>query len=263
MGATGAVNDAAIRAHVRAIDGCNQRGGRMLSLVDLLDAGTVGLPLAAYLAAAMRSHTSLLVGAQPGGAGKTAVMCALLNFLPDQTVIRPVDSSSVLLEEAGQRKVHPGDVCHLAHEIGRGHYYAYVWGREARAFFQLAARGHIIASNLHADTLDETREQLCRENGVVRAHLDAVGLKIYLRVRRASGWTLRRWVSEVHESDGTADHLLWTGDGDGTFTRQAESATVSPDREEVCAGFLATLLHQGVRRIGDIRRALLQHALES
>jgi len=35
-----------IRAHVRAINDCNQRGGRMLSLVDLVDAGTVDLTLA-------------------------------------------------------------------------------------------------------------------------------------------------------------------------------------------------------------------------
>ena len=79
-----------IDVHVREIDRCNQRGGRMLSLVDLIQAGSVDLPLAAYLAAAMRCGASLLVGARPGGAGKTAVMCALLNFLPDRTAIRPV-----------------------------------------------------------------------------------------------------------------------------------------------------------------------------
>ena len=65
------LKEASIQAHVRAIDDCNQRGGRMLSLVDLIDAGTVDLPLAAYLAATMRSGASLLVGARPGGAGKT------------------------------------------------------------------------------------------------------------------------------------------------------------------------------------------------
>ena len=73
----------------------------MLSLVDLIEAGTLDLALAAYLAAAMRSGASLLVGARPGGAGKTAVMCALLNFLPNQTSIRAVDSWSAL-DDAGQ-----------------------------------------------------------------------------------------------------------------------------------------------------------------
>jgi len=36
----------------------------MLSLVDLIDAGTVDLSLAAYLAAAMCAGASLLVGAR-------------------------------------------------------------------------------------------------------------------------------------------------------------------------------------------------------
>jgi type IV secretory pathway ATPase VirB11/archaellum biosynthesis ATPase len=201
------MDEAVIRAHVYAINACNQRGGRMLSLVDLIEAGTVDLSLAAYLAVAMRAGASLLVGARPGGAGKTAVMCALLNFLPDRTTIRAVDSRAVLAE--GGRDAHPGNTCYLAHEISNAHYYAYVWGSEARAFFRLAAQGYIVASNLHADTLEETRDQLCRENGVARAHLDAVTLKLYLRVERTGGWAMRRRVSSVYQSDGTGDRLLW------------------------------------------------------
>jgi hypothetical protein len=252
------MDESAIRAHVRAIEDCNQRGGRMLSLVDLIDAGTVDLPLAAYLAAAVRSGASLLVGAQPGGAGKTAVMCALLNFLPDHTVIRPVDGPAVLA--TGQRDVHPGDTCYLAHEIGSGTYYAYVWGSQARAFFRLAIRGHIIASNLHADTLEETRDQLCRENGVAQAHLDAVTLQVYLRVERAGGWAVQRRVSHVYESDGTQPRLLWTSDRSGTFTRHEPvgSGIVSLDQEREYAAFLTTLLHREIRSIADVRRALVQ-----
>jgi hypothetical protein len=251
------MNASALRAHVNAINDCNQRGGRMLSLLDLIDAETVDLPLAAYLAATMRSGASLLVGARPGGAGKTAVMCALLNFLPDRTTIRPVDSRAALAD--GQR-TQPGEVCFLAHEISNAAYYAYVWGSEARAFFSLIETGHIIASNLHADTLKETRDQLCQENGVPQAHLDAVTLKIYLQIERRSGWAMRRWVSRVYESDGRGDRLLWRGDKKGVFTRQGppSSAIVSPAQEHKYAQFLTALLRQDVRRIGDVRRALIQ-----
>ena len=251
------MDDSAIRAHVNAINDCNQRGGRMLSLIDLLAAGTVDLELAAYLAAAMRQGASLLVGARPGGAGKTAVMCALLNFLPDRTAIRAVDSQAVL--NAGLRDGRYGDTCYLAHEIGAGYYYAYVWGGQARAFFRLAAQGHIVASNLHADTLEETHDQLCRENGVDPAHLGAVVLKLYLRVERAlSG--VRRRVSHVYESDGKQDCLIWTGDRSGTFTRKADSRLVPPEEEQRYAEFLITLRQRGILHIGDIRRALVQPA---
>jgi len=250
------MNVAAIRAHVRALNDCNQRGGRMLSLVDLLQAGSVNLPLAAYLAAAMRGGASLLVGARPGGAGKTAVMCALLNWIPDHTAIRAVDSPAVL--EAGKRDAIPQDACYLAHEIGAGPYYAYIWGSSARAFFGLAARGHIVASNLHADTLEETRDQLCRENGVPPAHLDAVTLKVYLRMELAGGWAARRWIGQVYEGDGTRDRLLWTSDDKGEVVRQAASDIVSPDQENLYAGFLTDLSCRGIRRIDQVRRAVVE-----
>ena len=249
------MNELTIRAHVQAIDDCNQRGGRMLSLVDLLDAGTVDLPLAAYLAAVMRCGASLLVGARPGAAGKTAVMGALINFVPDHTVIYPIETPAVLA--AALCDTHPGDTCYLAHEVGRGHYYAYIWGREARAFFALAAKGHIIATNLHADTLEETRDQLCRENGVARTHLDAVAVKVYLRVERVRGGAMRRLIDRVYESDGLRDRLLWTGREDGTFTRLEDSALVSSEQEEAYAGFLIALPRRDVRRIGAVRRELL------
>jgi hypothetical protein len=234
---------------------CNQRGGRMLSLVDLIDAGSVDLSLAAYLAAAMRLGASVLVGARPGGAGKTAVMCALLNFLPDHTAIRPVDRPAVL--DAGMHDARLGETCYLAHEVGAGSWYAYVWGRDARVFFRLAAQGHTIASNLHADTLQETTDQLCRENGVAPAHLNAVTLKIYLRMRRSRVHAVRRWIHQVYECDGSQDRLLWTGDMDGRFSRQADSAFVSSAQMNVYLGLLTVLRQKNVRHIEDIRRHLI------
>jgi hypothetical protein len=251
------MDEAAIHAHVRAINDCNQRGGRMLSLVDLIDAETVDLPLAAYLAAAMRSGASLLVGARPGGAGKTTVMCALLNFLPDHTAIRAVDNPAVLAR--AQRDNHPGHTCYLAHEINNAPYYAYIWGQEARTFFTLGVQGHIIASNLHADTPQETQDLVCGQYGVDRAHLDAVTLKVYLRLERTGGWSAQRRISHLYESDGKQDRLLWTSKG-GTFTRQeAEgSVIVSPEQEKEYAEFLATLLQRDIRRIEEVRRMLIQ-----
>ena len=67
-----------IKKHCAEIDRCNQRGGRMLSIVDLIDAGTVTRDLAAYSLAAISNGASFMVGAMPGGAGKTTVMGALL-----------------------------------------------------------------------------------------------------------------------------------------------------------------------------------------
>ncbi len=247
-----------IQEHIQAINACNQRGGRMLSLLDLIDAGSIDLPMAAYLAAAMRTGASLLVGANPGGAGKTAVMGALLNFLPDDTIICPVTHRGVLPGLQGSEQ--PGDVCYLAHEIGAGSYYAYIWGADARAFFAAAAQGYTIASNLHADTLAETRGQLCEQNEVPPAHLDAVDLKLYLGVERTRGWRVQRWVRHVYENDGTGDRLLWTQEARGASAQpvsEEKSVLVSPGRAREYVEFLTELLHRDVRHIEDVRRALV------
>ena len=249
-------DQARLHAHVQAINDCSQRGGRMLSLVDLIEAHTVDLCLAAYLAAMMRGGASLLVGARPGGAGKTAAMCALLNFLPDDAVIRPVASRAAFASAQGSDL--PGRTCYLAHEIGAGHYYAYVWGERARAFLRLRQQGHIIVSNLHADTLPETYQQLCEEVGGRPEDVLRVDLKMYLGLRRTGPWSAQRWVSRVYESDGTADRLLWTGGADGVFERQADSVSVPRDAEGACLSFLRSLTQSNTRRIEAVRCAVTE-----
>ncbi|MGC9358143.1 MAG: hypothetical protein ACP5GX_09755 [Anaerolineae bacterium] len=249
-----------LRQHIRAINACNQRGGRMLSLVDLVDAETMNLEMAGYLAAVMRSGASLLVGANPGGAGKTAVMCALLNFLPDTTRLRAIESRAVLTE--GLRDNNFGETCYLAHEISPATYYfAYIWGQDVQKFFRLAGRGHLVASNLHADTLDEAKDQLCQENGVPFAHLDEITLKVFIGTERRGGWSMRRWLRRVYESDGSGSRLIWEGRAPGAFRRvQAESRIVSPSEELAYTDFLEDLGREDVRRIEDVRRTVLERS---
>ncbi len=64
---------ASFRQHCAEIERCNQRGGRMLSIAGLIEAGTVTRDLAAYSLAAIGTGASFMVGALPGGAGMTTV----------------------------------------------------------------------------------------------------------------------------------------------------------------------------------------------
>ena len=251
------MDESGLREHVRQLDRCNQRGGRMLSLTDLLNAGTVGLDLGAYLAAAMRSGASLMVGANPGGAGKTTVMAALLNWIPNHTCIVPAETQIVLRTALSDQPLDLSARCFVAHEVGSGSHYAYVWGEDARSFFALARKGYIIATNLHADTLFETRHQLLRTNGVASRDLDAVTLKVFLKVKRMHGWQVRRTVSRVYESDGSGDHLLWTGDGEGNYVRAADSALLDPSDEAKYRDLLARMQRDDIRFIEHVRRLLL------
>jgi hypothetical protein len=220
------ITEQKLKEHIRTLNACNQRGGRMLSLIDLMNAQSLDIHLAAYLATMMQQGRSILVGANPGGAGKTAVLCACLNFIPVDMVIHDYDSQVT----RSDRLVNQVKICYLVHEIGAGPYYAYVWGWQARKFFALQNRGHMIASNLHADTLEEMHHQLAIQNNIPSELVDAVTLKIFLRMHY-SAYKTHRWISHVYEHRDKQDIIVWTGDGEGNCTRLADSQLSNPSAE--------------------------------
>jgi len=60
----------------------NQRGGPSLSLVDLIQAGTLSPELASHLIVLQMNGVSIASGAQIGGSGKTTLLTSLLAFTP-------------------------------------------------------------------------------------------------------------------------------------------------------------------------------------
>jgi len=176
----------------------------MLSVFDLLAAKTLDLDLAAYLMARISKGASFMVGAVPGGAGKTTVMCALLNFVPaDVTLIAATPEALYgAADEAVSRRA-----CYVCHEIGSGAYYAYLWADALRTYCGLSERGHTLATNLHADDLEQARNQLCVANGVQANHFNKFELLIFLRVK-GGYFDAHRWIDLVYSSDGSSEHEL-------------------------------------------------------
>jgi hypothetical protein len=272
-----------IPRHCAEIDRCNQRGGRMLSVVDLIDAGTIDVGLAAFSLAAIGAGASFLVGAKPGGAGKTTVMGALLNFVPAGVTLRAADGEFV--RSTAVRRAVPGGSragippdggttneehtravsgpvlsprrCYICHEIGPGGYYAYLWGEPLRAYFAWAAGGHMLATNLHADTYEQARAQIVDDNAVPEDALRRMNLMFFLSVARGPGVTRRRIVS-VWESDGRSPHrLLWPDAGDGAADGLASSALAAPSAQAAARVKLDALLASGARTIEQVRTHLL------
>jgi hypothetical protein len=177
-------------ANLREIESLNQRGGRMLSVVDLIEDGTLDVPAAGYLLAAVAGGAPFMTAAGPGGVGKTTLLGCLLSFLPPgERIVTVTDPAQV-----GQAD---GRQCLLCHEIGSGHWYGYLWGRQAAEFLALHRRGRIAAA-IHADTLQEIEHQvLGPEIAADPADLAAVDLLAFMVHQRS----LRR-VSAVFESEG-------------------------------------------------------------
>ncbi|KKL80740.1 hypothetical protein LCGC14_2001730 [marine sediment metagenome] len=243
------MNDDVAR-HCAEIDRCNQRGGRMLSVVDLIDAETFTPELAAYALAAIGRGASFMVGAAPGGAGKTTVMGALLNLVPAKVQLAPADAMAAI--RRGLQAPDPPQ-CFICHEIGRGSYYAYLWGAELRAYFDLPAAGHMLATNLHADTIDQAHGQICGDCNVSEDAFAGMKLMFFLAVRRA-GLAVRRRIASVWESDGSSPHRQ-VFQGGSPFEIDA-SALVDPEAFNRARRRVDELLAGGGRTIEDVRSIL-------
>jgi len=218
----------------------------MLSVVDLLEADTLTRELAAYLLAAISGGASYMVGALPGSAGKTTVMGALLNFVPGTITLKPADSVDTIADALGAPSPRR---CWVCHEIGAGGYYAYLWGQALRAYFELGRAGHQLATNLHADTFDAARHQVCDENGVPAEDFARMNLALFIRVKGS-----RRVVHEVWESDGASRHRRVFSGG----RLDAGAVLASPAQVAEAGKHIAALAASGARTIRDVRAFLLK-----
>ncbi len=227
----------------------------MLSVLDLIDAGTMDLDLAAMLMSLIARGASFMVGARPGGAGKTTMMAALLNLIPRER-------SLVAATAACVRGPLREGCCYICHEIGAGPYFAYLWGTELRAYCALTQRGAMLATNLHADDLDETRDQVCAENGVPLDHFNAFRVLVFLRVRGGYG-RARHWVERVYMGNGATPQALVFEAESGIDTDAVQRAGIAdPDWTARCRAFLAECHARPERSIEEVRTRVVRFLAE-
>jgi hypothetical protein len=244
----------AIAKHCEELNRCNQRGGRMLSIFDLLAAETLDLDLAAYLMARISKGASFMVGSVPGGAGKTTVMCALLNFVPADVPL--IAATPQAVHEAANNNSSPR-ACYVCHEIGSGYYFAYLWADELRAYCGLSENGHILVTNLHADNPQQAKEQICETNGVPNEHFNRFDLLIFLRIED-SYFKAHRWIEEVYSGDGASGHkLIFHANDKQALDENAKHYLADPEYVASCQDFLMKI-PPNVRTIEDTRRHVVE-----
>jgi hypothetical protein len=215
----------------------------MLSVIDLVEAGTLSVPWCVWLLDRVERGSSWLVGARPGGAGKTTVMSALLAMLPQRTRITLTNAGT------GWERSGPDD-CIVCYEISAGFYDAYLWGSGVRALTELGRSGCRIVANLHADTLDEARKQIVGDCGALEEGFGAFDLFIPLTLKEAdsrSGGFGRRTagtpvIERVHMFSG------------GKWREIRDPGAVQDDGIE---SFLRGCLRGGIRTVEKVRGAWL------
>jgi len=207
----------------------------MLSVFDLLAAKTLDLDLAAYLMARISRGASFMVGSVPGGAGKTTVMCALLNFVPADVPLIAATPQEVY---KASKAATSSRACYICHEIGSGSYFAYLWSDSLRAYCSLPENGHMLATNLHADDLEEAKEQVCSDNDVRVELFNRFELLIFLSIEGTYLKSYRR-IEKVYSSDGLSDHVLVFDRGNNKkIDPKVNNYVVEPDYVSACRDFL-------------------------
>lgn len=257
------------RENLRQIYALNQRGGRTLSIVDLMNAGTVSAEVAALCWLLVERGESFLTGAGPGGAGKTALMASLLAFLPRGEKVFTISDYSVI--QAALAGELPEPYCLMPHEIGSGHWYGYIWGGAVRDFLDVCGPGRRCVSCLHADTVDEARDILRS----CAAHEQAINRVTLMLFICAEGGRLRR-IHRLTALDFSLDgemRVLYRWD------RDEDRFAAEVDRRKVCrslgtrygagpeklfaewdarAAFLTQLQAEGVVEYENVRARVLQ-----
>ncbi len=234
------------------IENLNQRGGRMLSIINLLEAGTLNFEIASLLLFLMSKNSSFLSCAGPGGAGKTALMGSLLIHLPENTGI-------FLYEEGCAVRVNS---CVLAHEINRAAYSGYIWGKEARRFFSLPSREKNISicATAHADSPRELAEILVNDHGVREPDVYNLDFLVFINFTRVG----RKLISLEQGTDGGFRTLYrykrenggWEKVNGFDFSRFGVSGEEFKIASERAAEILRMLDRENAREIASVARLL-------
>ena len=244
-----------------------------MSITQILRARTLPVRVVAILWLAMERGASMILAADPPGAGKPTILTALLAFArPDTAVYFTRGWGETFALPA--RAADDPPVYMLINEIS-DHLPVYSWGPYVQHAFDLMGEGYSLASTVHAETVDGVIEQLTDDCDVPAAHIGRLAFVVPMFVGVNGGQRVRR-VSEVAVLEPLGDsydrHSIarWNPDDDSyaVLTTPAEiNATarrLGMEDEDLIAeihrreAFIDSLLAEGVMRIDDVQLRVLR-----
>ncbi len=196
-----------------------------LSLVALVQNGTLDADLAALLWLTVARRGSIVVAAAPRLPGKTTVLSAVLDLAPAGTELVYTHGESekfAFLDETD-----PGNTVIVVNEIS-DHLPIYLWGWRVLRVFEALERGYSMGATLHADTPEEVLEVLLDpEVGATPALVRQVCLIVNLAVVGQGDQPARRVRSAhvvVTDEDGRLGAVRLAAWDAGTDSFQHEGA---------------------------------------
>jgi hypothetical protein len=247
---------------ISQINRMNQRGGRMLSMTDLIRAGTLSVDLAAHLVARQIRGVSVASGAGPGGTGKTTLLGALLAFTPPGRKLVTITADQLRKDGKRDKRLPESrsGTIYLCHEVSPGHYFSYIWGSRLGLYFTLVSEpDHYLAFTIHAESPEEICAQVeGSETGLSEDACLKLDLLIFMGVVRSSPSPMRR-VTAVFEREVERDGFVQTylldrkHDAFRLTNRLTLHDSHFDDERGRIAGILRFLLANDISRIEDVR----------
>lgn len=188
-----------------------------LTILDLVQNGTMTADIAAVLWAAAEEQVSFLTVAIPRSAGKSTTSRAVLNLRQPGVPLHHVDGDA---EDMARLKREKLGGYLVVDEFSRAPIPGYIWGAPVQRVFDTLEAGYSLQTSLHAPGVDAAIQEVTRGNRISDAQASAFKLVIYIEVSGATRNLTRRVadVFEVHavENGLPIGHSLfrWHADGD-------------------------------------------------
>jgi hypothetical protein len=132
-----------------------------------------------------------------------------------------------------------------------------LWADALQSYCRLFEAGHMLATNLHADDLEQARDQVCGDNGVPIEHFNRFDLLIFLRVDDGY-FEAHRWIEQVYAADGSSEHaLVYNASDNKGVIEHAVNYSGDPAYLLACRDFLEAM-KPNVRTIEDTRLHVVQ-----
>lgn len=168
---------------------------RPLSLAQIIALGSVDVSTAALVWLILEHGASLTVAGptdpQPG-IGKTTTLNALLQFLPEGTALAYMSGMYEDFAFTQLPDIEPEKTYALCNEVS-DHLPIYMWGRVARRYLMLPARGYHVATSVHADTIREVVQMYQRDLRVPVENIRRLGLVVNIGLTGRVYPLRRRW----------------------------------------------------------------------